>query len=189
MPKGANQKMKILYLMQLFLEETDEEHPLTMQQIMTSLKKQGIQAERKSIYSDLEALRTFGMEIEKTSARQCGYYLAERTFQLPELKLLVDAVQSSRFITAQKSRELIRKVESLASIHQAKDLQRQVRVTNRIKTMNESIYYNVDAIHEAISREKQVDFLYFEWVPADARRKTRSANTYWKNSPIPPQAP
>lgn len=173
MPKGANQKMKILYLMQLFLEETDEEHPLTMQQIMTSLKKQGIQAERKSIYSDLEALRTFGMEIEKTSARQCGYYLAERTFQLPELKLLVDAVQSSRFITAQKSRELIRKVESLASIHQAKDLQRQVRVTNRIKTMNESIYYNVDAIHEAISREKQVDFLYFEWVPGKKGRLER----------------
>src|SRR5699024_2400735 len=94
----------------------------------------------------------------------CGYYIANRTFELPELKLLVDAVQSSKFITVKKSNELIKKVESLASKHEASLLQRQVYVTNRIKTMNESIYYNVDKIHNAISFGKQIRFLYFEWV-------------------------
>ncbi len=186
MAKGANQKQKILYLMRLFLEETDEEHPLTMQQIMEALEKQGIPSERKSIYSDIEALQAFGMDIQKTQARQRGYFLGERTFQLPELKLLVDAVQSSKFITAQKSRELIRKVESLSSIHEAKDLQRQVRVTNRIKTMNESIYYNVDAIHEAISKGRQVDYLYFEWVPGEKgrlERKYRRSGERYQVSP------
>ncbi len=186
MPKNAKQKMKILYLMRLLLEETDEEHPMTMRQIMDALDKQEISAERKSIYSDMEALRDFGMDIEKTEAHKSGYYLAERAFQLPELKLLVDAVQSSKFITAQKSKELICKVESLASVHQAKDLQRQVRVANRIKTMNESIYYNVDAIHEAISKGKQVDYLYFEWVPGEngrLERQFRRSGSRYRVSP------
>lgn len=186
MAKSANQKMKILYLLQLLMEETDEEHPLTMRQIMSALENRGIQAERKSIYSDLETLRSFGLDVEKTPERQCGYYVGERAFQLPELKLLVDAVQSSKFITAPKSRELIRKVESLASVHQARDLQRQVQVTNRIKAMNESIYYNVDAIHEAVSKGKQVDFLYFEWIPGKGgrlERKYRRGGLRYQASP------
>ncbi len=153
---------------------------------MAALEKQGIPSERKSIYSDIEALQAFGMDIQKVQTRKRGYFLAERTFQLPELKLLVDAVQSSKFITAQKSRELIRKVESLSSIHEAKDLQRQVRVTNRIKTMNESIYYNVDAIHEAISKGRQVDYLYFEWVPGEKGRLEREIQAFGRKIPSQP---
>jgi predicted DNA-binding transcriptional regulator YafY len=106
----------------------------------------------------------YGIDVEKTRSRTCGYYIANRTFEMPELKLLVDAVQSSKFITRKKSDELIKKVESLASVHEAQLLQRQVYVANRIKTMNESIYYNIDTIHAAISQGKKVSFKYSEWV-------------------------
>lgn len=151
MPKGANQKLKLLYLMKILQERTDQDHALTLAQIIDALEEFGVSAERKSIYDDLEALRLYGLNIEKTPERTCGYYIADRAFELPELKLLVDAVQSSKFITYKKSNELIKKVEALTSRPQAQLLQRQVYVANRIKTMNESIYYNIDTIHAAIS--------------------------------------
>lgn len=163
MPRNPNQKCKLLYLMKTMLELTDENHPLTLSDILIELRKLDIIAERKSIYDDLEALRHYGIDIEKTGGRSCGYYVANRTFELPELKLLVDAVQSSKFITAKKSNELIHKVESLASIHEARALQRQVYVANRVKTMNESIYYNIDKIHTAISQGKKIRYRYFSW--------------------------
>jgi predicted DNA-binding transcriptional regulator YafY len=163
MAKGANQKLKILYLMRILLEKTDENHLLTIAEMIDHLAAYQITAERKSLYDDIEALRQFGLDIEKTSGKNCGYYVASRPFELPELKLLVDAVQSSKFITTKKSNDLIKKVEGLTSQHEARQLQRQVYVANRIKTMNESIYYNIDSIHSAISQGKKITFKYFEW--------------------------
>ncbi|HHZ06199.1 MAG TPA: WYL domain-containing protein [Clostridiales bacterium] len=163
MAKSSNQKLKLLYLMRIFEENTDDDHALTMAQIIAKLSEYGIQAERKSLYADIEELRTFGLDIEKRKSKIYEYYIANRAFELPELKLLVDAVQSSKFITHKKSNQLIKKVESLVSVYQAQQLQRQVYVTNRTKTMNEGIYYNVDKIQSGILENKQITFQYFEW--------------------------
>ncbi len=164
MAKGANQKLKLLYLTKIFQEKTDDDHGITMPEIIESLATYDVNAERKSIYDDMEQLRRFGVSID--ARKQNGktyYYMDKRLFEQAELKLLVDAVQSSKFITAKKSQELIKKLESLASHEEAKKLQRQVYVTQRIKTMNESIYYNVDAIHEAIFHNCDISFQYFQW--------------------------
>lgn len=163
MPKSANQKLKLLYLMKIFQENTDDDHGLTMAQIISKLESYNISAERKSLYADMESLRLFGIDIEKRKSKTYEYFIANRTFELPELKLLVDAVQSSKFITHKKSTQLIKKVESLVSVYQAQQLQREVYVTNRTKTMNESIYYNVDEIQNGILQNKKVSFQYFEW--------------------------
>lgn len=163
MAKSQLQKLKLIYLMNYLLCETDEEHPVSMSDILNYLSAQGISAERKSIYDDIEMLKLFGLDILTVKAKNFGYYIGSRDFELPELKLLVDAVQSSKFITKKKSAELIKKIEKLASVHQAKQLERQVFVANRIKTMNESIYLVVDKIHSAISEDKKISFKYFEW--------------------------
>ena len=157
MARSSYQKLKPLYVMKFLLQNSDEEHPVTMNQIIAHLESQGIAAERKSIYSDIEALQVFGLDIVRTgSGNVSGYYIASRSFELPELKLLVDSVQSSKFITHKKTAALIKKIETLASIHEAQLLNRQVFVKNRIKTMNESIYYNVDEIHNGISKNKKM---------------------------------
>ncbi|MCI8423881.1 MAG: WYL domain-containing protein [Lawsonibacter sp.] len=163
MAKSSNQKAKLLQLYQLLLEKTDEDHPITVPQIIEELGKYDIQAERKSIYDDLESLRHFGLDIQSRKGKSAGWFVGERPFQLPELKLLMDAVQSSRFITQKKSDALIRKLEGLASVHQARQLQRQVYVSGRIKVMNESIYYNVDKLHTAIAGQKAITFKYFDY--------------------------
>ena len=162
MARSSNQKLKLLYLAQFFMEETDENHPLTIPQLIERLAAQGISAERKSLYDDIEALRQFGLEILR--AGRGGYYLAERTFELAELKLLVDLCASSRFLTEKKSLSLIGKLESLASRYEAGSLARQVAVAHRIRAMNESIYYNVDELHDAIARDRAVTFHYFEYI-------------------------
>ena len=154
MAKSPNQKTKLLCLYRMLLRQTDEEHPLTVLQIIEELARQDIKAERKSIYDDLEALRLFGMDIQSRKGKTSGWFVGDREFELPEVKLLMDAVQSSRFITQKKSDALIRKLEGLASVHQAGQLQRQVYVSGRIKVMNESIYYNVDKLHSAIAGQK-----------------------------------
>ena len=159
--KLSHQKLKLLYLMKILLEQTDEEHSLTVPQMIAELSKVGISAERKSIYDDLEYLQLFGLDICSTKTKTTNYFIASRDFELPELKLLVDSVQASKFITHKKSLELISKIEKLTSRHNAKQLQRQVFVTNRVKTLNERIYYNVDKIHEAIAENKQITFKYF----------------------------
>ena len=163
MPAVSNSKLKLLYLMKIFLEETDETAALSAAQLLQRLSGYGFSAERKSLYDDIETLRAFGMDIVMKKSKTFEYFLAQRDFQLPELRLLVDAVQSSRFITHKKSAELIRKVESLCSRTQAADLQRQVYVANRIKSMNESVYYSIDTIHAAISSDRQISFRYYEW--------------------------
>lgn len=164
MAKVSNQKLKIVYLMKILLEKTDETHSITMAEIISSLESYGITAERKSIYSDIESLRQYGLDIiGEQQDRTYYYYIGSRQFELAELKLLVDSVQSAKFITAKKSNELIKKIESLASKYEASQLQRQVYTTERIKTANESIYYNVDRIHSAIAANVQITFQYFNW--------------------------
>ena len=163
MPRSANQKLKLLCLCRILWERTDEDHPLTVPELIQALEAWDIKAERKSIYDDMEALRTLGMDVQSRKGKSPGWFLGERTFQLAELKLLVDAVQSSKFITQRKSSELIRKLESQASVHQARQLQRQVYVDRRVKSMNESVYYTIDKLHTAIANRKAVTFKYFEY--------------------------
>ena len=163
MAKSEQQKGKLLVLKDLLERKSDCDHPLSMQDILSHLEARGITAERKSIYSDLETLREQGMDILYRQGRGGGYYLAARDFELPESKPLVDAVQSSRFLTEKKSLELIAKLERLVSVHEAGQLRRQVVVSGRIKTMNESIYYTVDRIHDAIGRNSTITFRYFDW--------------------------
>ena len=184
MARSSYQKLKPLYIMKYLLQNTDEDHPVTVNQIISFLDSQGISAERKSIYSDVEALQYFGLDIVQAgSGRSCGYYVAHRNFELPELKLLVDSVQSSKFITHKKTATLIKKIETLASIHEAQLLNRQVFVKNRIKTMNESIYYNVDEIHNGILRNKKIRFLYFEY-NVQKERQYRKNGEYYVVSPF-----
>lgn len=161
--KLAHQKLKLMYLAKILLEQTDEEHTITVPEMISELSKLGISAERKSIYDDLEYLQLFGLDICSNKTRTTNYYIADRYFELPELKLLVDSVQSSKFITHKKSTELISKIEKLTSRENAKKLQRQVFITNRVKTLNEQIYYNVDKIHDAIAANKQITFKYFHY--------------------------
>ena len=164
MPKGTNQKFKLYRLAQIMLEKTDEEHFITMPEIMAELAKYDITADRKSIYTDLKDLYDLGIEVEgEPVGNRYHYHVVSRAFELPELKLLVDAIQSSKFITEKKTTDLIKKLEKLVSRQDAQKLQRQVYVTGRIKTMNESIYYTVDAIHNAISENKKIRFQYFQW--------------------------
>ncbi len=164
MAKSQGQKLKLLYIIKMLEENTDEHHVMSTAEIIERLAAQGISAERKSIYDDMEKLIDFGYDIIPVHSRLGGgYYLAGREFELPELKLLVDAVQSSRFITTKKSRELIKKLEQKAGKHDAGKLQRQVYVAGRIKTENESIYYSIDIIHRAIQENFQIRFTYMDW--------------------------
>jgi predicted DNA-binding transcriptional regulator YafY len=163
MPKSQNQKLRLPYLMKLLLEQTDEEHPMTISQMTASLEKLGIRASRKTLYDDIEDLRRFGVDIACCKSRTTSYFVANRTFELPELKVLADAVASSKFLTEKKSAHLIGKIESLASKPEAQALQRQVFVRGRVKTQNEQIYYNVDTIHQAIAMDRPVAFRYFEY--------------------------
>lgn len=164
MAKSGNQKLKLLYLIKILEEQSDEEHCLSAQALIDELAAYGISAERKSIYNDIAQLIDFGYDIVLVKAKTGGgYYLAGRDFELAELKLLVETVQASRFLTVGKSRDLISKIEKLASKAQAGQLQRHVYVANRIKTANESIYYVVDDIHRAIQENRQITFQYLEW--------------------------
>ncbi|MDD6812408.1 MAG: WYL domain-containing protein [Lachnospiraceae bacterium] len=164
MPKSSNQKLKLLYILKILSEQTDEQHYMSAQQLIEELAKYDVKAERKSIYDDMNQLMDFGYDIVLVKSRvNGGYYLASREFELAELKLLVEVVQSSRFITLKKSKELIAKIEKLASRADARQLQRQVYVANRVKTANESIYYIVDDIHKAIQNNEQISFQYLEW--------------------------
>lgn len=168
MAKSANQKRKLLLLAKLLLERSDEDHPISRQDMQQELERWGVSAERKSIYDDMEQLKELGLDVQARRGRNGGWYIGARDFELAELKLLVDAVQSSRFLTKRKSDALIRKLEGLTSVHQARQLQRQVYVDRRVKTMNESIFYNVDKLQGAIAQNRVVTFRYFEY---NARRE------------------
>ena len=184
MARASDQKGKLLALREILLRESDEEHPLSSTQLLRLLAQRGIEAERKSVYADIEALRAAGMDIVRGGeGRSSGYFAASRRFELAELKLLVDCVQSSRFITAKKTRALIAKLEGLTSRHEARSLSRQVYVTGRVKTMNESIYYNVDELHRAIAADRQIRFRYFEY-NAQRQRQYRRDGAFYQVSPF-----
>ena len=183
MAKTAEQKLRILYLLRYLLRETDEAHPASLADMSAELETYGITANRKTLYDDLEALRTFGLDLIAVKGRGTGYYVASRDFELPELKLLVDSVQSSKFITHKKTLSLIRKIEGLTSVHEAQLLQRQVYVHDRVKTMNESVYYNVDEISGAITRDRGIRFRYFDYGP-DKSRVYRRGGAWYLVSPF-----
>lgn len=188
MSRHPDQKLKLLYLQQILLTETDEDHPLTIREMIEKLEKLGIHAERKSLYDDIAELTSFGLDIEKVKSKATGYYVSSRDFQLPELKFLVDSVQCAKFITVKKTNELIKKLETLTSVHEAKSLQRQVYVANRVKTPNEQIYINTDTIHDAISKNRQIRFKYYEWVidfsgTEKIRRELKHNGGYYQVSP------
>ena len=168
MAKKSNQKAKLLVLYQLLLKKGDEDCPVTTPELIEALDREGIPAERKSIYTDMEALREFGLDVQLRKGRGGGWFVGERDFELAELKLLVDAVQSSRFISRKKSEALIRKLSGLTSERQARQLRRQVYVDRRVKTDNESVYYAIDHLHTAIAGNKMVTFQYFDY---DVRRE------------------
>ena len=181
--KSPNQKLKLLYLARYLMQHSDEEHPVSTAQIIEELARNDISAERKSIYDDIEALRNFGVDIIQVKGKNGGYYIGERDFELPELKLLVDSVQSSKFITQDKTYKLIKKIESLASVYDGQLLQRQVFVSNRVKSMNESIYYTVDVISDAITQNKKIRYQYFEYT-VEKERRFRHDGTFYNVSPF-----
>ena len=176
----ADDKLKILYLMKMLLDETDPEHPMNASEIADKMNRRYNYTtyNRKTIYSDIERLRTFGLSIGQTKGANFGYFIKDRVFSLAELKLMVDAVQSSKFITKGKSVELIRKLETLTSEHNARFLKREVYIRNRIKSSNDSIYNNVDAIHSAINDNRQIQFQYFEWTVEKSLVPRKSGEFY-----------
>ena len=164
MAKSDNQKLKIFYILDYLQKNSHQDHPVRASQLQSMLEHQhNIRCERKTIYSDIAALQDYGIDIVSLPGKNGGYYIASRNFELPELKLLIDAVQSSRFLTEKKSRELIEKLCSQCSVYDARLMRRDVLVSGRVKSMNETIYYNVDAIQEAIAANQQITFRYFDF--------------------------
>lgn len=174
--KSSGQKLKLLYLKELFEKETDDQHGLTMARILEYLASKGISAERKSIYDDIETLRLYDMEIVGPQKRE--YTLAEREFQLSELKMMIDAIQSSKFLSERMSKDIIKKLENHCSIYEAQTLQRTVITANRVKSMNNSIHYNVDTIHSAIYNDSQISFRYFDYDLNKQRKYRRNGERY-----------
>ena len=183
MARSANQKLKLLYLLRFLQRQSDERHPVTVADMIAFLASAGVNAERKSVYDDLETLMAFGIDlVRERRGNLTVWYVGSRDFQLPELRLLVDSVQSSRFLTRRKSLELIGKIETLTSVYQARGLRRQVWVKNRIKSMNESIYYLVDDLHAAIDADEGIRFHYFQFDP-QRQRQLRHGGAWYEISP------
>lgn len=182
MARSSNQKKKLSLLRSILLERTGPEHPISMKEIISALNAYGVSAERKSIYNDLETLRELGLDIQTVKGRYSGYYVGEREFELPELKLLVDAVRASKFITEKKSATLIKKLASLANEHDRKSLNRAVFVSNRTKSDNEDIYKAIDIIHDAIEADQCISFAYFSWT-SDKKKELRNGGKRYDVSP------
>ena len=164
MPKSDNQKLKIFYIKDYLERNSHEGRPIRAAELIQHLDRQyGISCDRKTVYSDIAALQDYGVDIVSVPGKNGGYYIASRNFELPELKLLIDAVQSSRYLTERKSKELIEKLCAQCNEQDAKLMRRTVLVSGRVKSMNETIYYNVDAIQDAITQGKQITFRYFDW--------------------------
>lgn len=178
MPRSVNQKKKLPILRNILLERSDETHPLSMKEIIQALAAHGITAERKSIYNDLETLKELGLDVRTARGRTVGYYVGNREFELPELKLLVDAVRASKFIPEKKSAALIKKLASLANMHDRKALNRAVFVSNRTKNGNEDIYATVDRIHDAIEADADISFKYFQWTASKEKELRRNGSRY-----------
>jgi len=183
MAKSGNQKTKLLHLQKILLERTDDDHGMTMPEIIDALAALDIKADRKTLYQDFEELRDFGLDIiMEKRGKQTYYHVGERPYELAELKLLVDSVQAAKFISEKKSQQLIKKLEGLVSREEAKELQRQVLITGRVKTMNESVYYNVDMIHNAIRLDREITFQYFQW-NVDKEMQLRKNGATYRVSP------
>ncbi len=182
MPKSENQKLKLLYVRKMLWEATDENHTLTVNEIILKLAALGIKAERKSIYDDIVDLQKFGMDIECRRGRSNEYFLASRELALPELKILADVVATSKFITRKKSIKLIKKLEHLTCTYQGKDLERRVQVRNRIENMHESVYSAVDKLHKAIAKKKKISFNCWEWT-LEKKEKVRKNSGKFVVSP------
>ena len=183
MGKSSKRKNKILYLRDILLEETDDEHGLTMPQLITRLQEEGIDAERKAVYDDLDTLASYGIDIVVRRGRHTEYAIGARLFELPELLLLIDAVQSSRFLTRRKSDVLIGKLQKFTSLHNRKLLDKSMHVEGRIKAQNESIYYNIDTIQEAIRNKKKIIFYYLEY-GIDRKQVLRREGRQYKENPV-----
>ena len=183
MSRSTNQKLKLLYLSKILKEKTDDDHYLTMPEIIKELNKYGIEVNRKSIYDDLDALCVYGMDVIKTRQGPMTYYhLGNREFEIAELKFLVDAIQASKFISEKKTQELIKKLENTVSTYDATLLQREVNVFGRVKNMNESIYYTIDELHNAMSANVCVRFKYFSW-NIKGEEEYRNNGDYYEVSP------
>ena len=183
MPKSENQKQKILFVMDYLQKHSHKDQPVSTTELIHMLKQEGISADRKSIYSDVQALIEFGLDIVSIPGKKGGYYIAApKDFQMSELKLLIDAVLSSRYLTEKKSRELIKKLCDLCGTDKEAELvSRNLLVSGRVKSMNESIYYNIDVIQEAIAKNVQITFRYFDWdmnVQRNYREKEYLASPY-----------
>ena len=181
MPRSYDQKLKILYIWDYLQKNSHEENPVRAGELIAMLAKKEIKCDRKTIYSDIATLQEFGIDIISVPGKNGGYYVASRSFQMSELKLLIDAVQSSRYLTEKKSRELIEKLCDQVGEHEASLLKRNVYVSGRVRSMNETIYYNVNDIQEAISQNKQITFRYFDWnmdVKRQYREKAYVASPY-----------
>lgn len=163
MPKSEKQKQKLLYLLKFFYEETDEEHTLTVNQMIDKLEQNGISAARRSIYDDIRTLQDFGIDIVMRKSKTCEYFLGSRLFETSELKILIDSIQSSKFITKKKSESIIKRLKQLASKPQSRKFSGQIYIYDRIKAMNECILYNVDTLHNAIAENRKVTFRYFDY--------------------------
>lgn len=173
MPKSDNQKLKIFYILDYLQRNSHQDHPVRAAELLSMLEQQhNIVCDRKTVYSDIAALQDYGVDIVSIPGKNGGYYIASRNFELPELKLLIDAVQSSRFLTAKKSRELIEKLCTQCSVYDARLMRRDVLVSGLVKSMNETIYYNVDAIQDAIAENRQITFRYFDF-GLDGKRRYR----------------
>ena len=163
MPRSYDQKLKTLYILDYLQKNSHEDHPVRAAELIEMLAKKEIKCDRKTIYSDIATLQQFGIDIITVPGKNGGYFVATRNFQLPELKLLIDAVQSSRYLTQAKSHDLIEKLCNLCNEHDADLLKRNVYIAGRVKTMNETIYYNVNDLQEAINNNRQISFKYFDW--------------------------
>ncbi len=172
-----NSKERLLALIKLLWTQTDEEHPMTTAEIVTYFENQGVSTYRKTVQADIELLIEFGLDIVEIKRTQISYFCATRCFELPELKLLIDAIESSKFITAKKNRELVSKLASFSSTYQADSLKRQLYSYGRIKPENENIYYIIDLLHAAIRDKKKISFRYYEYTPQKEK--------VWKHNGVP----
>jgi predicted DNA-binding transcriptional regulator YafY len=183
MAPNSGRKPKLLYLSEMLLNETDDEHGLTIPQMIRRLDQLGIKAERKAIYTDLETLRDFGYDIIVRRSSRTEYAIGKRHFELAELLLLSDAVQSSRSLTERKSKALLEKLQQLTSVHNKQQLSKRMHVEGRIKMQNESIYYNIDRIQEAIRMKSKIAFTYFEY-GIDKQEVLRREGRQYHENPI-----
>lgn len=179
MPNKSNQKLKLLYILQNLLKNSDENNPIDAESIILDLQNKGIEAERKSIYKDISVLQDYGYDILKTRTPKCGYFIASRDFEIAEVRLLCDAIQAANFISQKKTKQLLEKIYSLVSVSQSEKIKNQVYVDNRPKCTNESLYYTIDKLDRAIQNNKQVKIVYRKRIISDTNKAEYEERTHY----------